>query len=42
MSWLETGKILVTKELSEKIKGAKEIVICAQEKKNGNDTDNNS
>ncbi|MBO4983280.1 MAG: FAD-dependent oxidoreductase [Clostridia bacterium] len=42
MSWLETGKILVTKELSEKIKGAKEIIICAQEKKNGNDTDNNS
>ena len=32
MSWLETGKIVITKEIAEKIKNAKEIVICASEK----------
>ena len=41
MSWLETGKIVITKELARKIKKAKQILICASEKKNGNDTDNN-
>ena len=41
MSWLETGKIVITKALERKIKKAKEIVICASEKKDGNDTDNN-
>ena len=40
MSWLETGKIVITKALERKIKKAKEIVICASEKKDGNDTDN--
>ena len=39
MSWLETGKIVITKALERKIKKAKEIVICASEKKDGNDTD---
>ena len=42
MSWLETGKITITKRLAKKIAAAKEIVICASEKKNGNDTDDNS
>ena len=42
MSWLETGKIVITEELARKIRRAKEIVICASEKKNGNDTDDNS
>lgn len=42
MSWLETGKIEISGELAEKIANAKEIVICASEKKNGNDIDNNS
>lgn len=42
MSWLETGKIVITKELAKKIENAKEIVICASEKKNGNDINNDS
>lgn len=42
MSWLETGKIIVDAELAEKIAKAKEVTICAGEKQNGNDIDNNS
>lgn len=41
MSWLETGKIVITKELADKIENAKELIICASEKKNGNDFDDN-
>ncbi len=41
MSWLETGKITITKELAEKIENSKELVIYASEKRNGNDTYNN-
>lgn len=41
MSWLETGKIVITQELADKIENAKELIICASEKKNGNDFDDN-
>ena len=41
MSWLETGKIQLTRELAEKIGDAKEIVICASEKEDGANIDNN-
>ena len=41
MSWLETGKITVDSILAEKIAGSKEITICASEKQNGNDIDDN-
>ena len=37
MSYLETGKILVDRELAEKLADAKEIVICASEKRDGED-----
>ena len=40
MSYLETGKILITQDLAKELEKAKEIVICASKKKNGNDIDN--
>ena len=41
MSWLETGKIVIDSELAQRIESAENIVICASEKKDGNDTDDN-
>ncbi|MBO5312588.1 MAG: FAD-dependent oxidoreductase [Clostridia bacterium] len=35
MSYLETGKIVISEELAEKIRGAREITICASEKLDG-------
>ena len=42
MSWLETGKIVINRELAKKLKDAGEITIYASEKQNGNDIDHNS
>ena len=41
MSWLETGKIIIDSDIMEKIGDSGEITICAVEKKDGNNTDNN-
>ena len=42
MSWLETGKIVINRALAKRLANANEIVICASEKENGNNIDNNS